>query len=94
VKLLRQLTVIPSAAAVYGSSARTDQCGGWPERAIPTATVIKTLDAVRTPFLEEILPTGSDPFSLFFSLLVKVLFCAAVQGRLSTVEYFYSLRTG
>jgi hypothetical protein len=26
--------------AVCGSSARTDLCGGWPERAIPTAIVV------------------------------------------------------
>ena len=37
-KLLR-LIVIPEVRAVCGSSARTDLCGGPPERAVPTATV-------------------------------------------------------
>ena len=37
-RLLRRLTVQPKAGAVCGSSARTDLCRGWPERAIPTAT--------------------------------------------------------
>ena len=30
----------PEARAVCGSSSRTDPCGGWPERAIPTATTV------------------------------------------------------
>jgi hypothetical protein len=38
-KLLR-LIVIPEVRAVCGSSARTDLCGGPPERAVPTATVV------------------------------------------------------
>jgi len=34
-----RLIVIPEVRAVCGSSARTDLCGGPPERAVPTATV-------------------------------------------------------
>ena len=33
-----QRTVIPKVGAVCGSPARTDLCGGWAERPIPTAT--------------------------------------------------------
>ena len=32
--------------AVCGTSARTDLCGGWPERAIPTASTVMAIWAV------------------------------------------------
>ena len=37
-------TSLPEAGARCGNSARRDLCGGWPERAIPTATGMDEMD--------------------------------------------------
>jgi hypothetical protein len=44
---------VPKVGAVWGSASRTDLCGGWPERAIPTATTNinkGSTPLVHTPF--------------------------------------------
>ena len=51
VTLYGQRTVLPKVGAVRRSSARTELCGGWLERAIPTATPDN-----KTPYMD--LPPG------------------------------------
>jgi hypothetical protein len=45
---LNALTFVPKVGAQCGSSARWDLCGGWPVRAVPTATVLQQPASFRT----------------------------------------------